>query len=99
MRKAREYRTHFTASAVGSKTPGEGPPSPVRVAARQRSGRYPGGERRPREDGGDYLTTDAGAAWSETPDGPRLARDGKVVRGAANQCAATLRVSNTPKVT
>lgn len=99
VRKARGIRTHFTVKRCREENPRRGTAGTREGPARQRSGRHPGGERRPREDGGDYLTTDAGAAWSETPDGPRLVRDGKVARGAANQCAATLRVSNTPKVT
>lgn len=74
------------------------------VGSRERAGKAafrsdPGGERRPREDGGGILTNTAGAAGSGTPDGPRLARDAKVVRGAVNQWTATHPVSNTPKVT
>jgi hypothetical protein len=92
-------RTHSTRSAVGSETPGKGPPCRVSETVRPGPETDPGGERRPREDEGGNLTITAGATGGERPEGPRPARDAKVARGAANQWAATLSVRNTPKVT
>jgi hypothetical protein len=91
-------RIHFSGSAEGDETPGEG----QLVASCDRQGLIrcdPGGERRLREDVCDCLNDYRRRGRSGKTRGNASRKGCKFVRGAVNQYAATALTSNTLKAT
>jgi hypothetical protein len=98
VRKARVNRTHSTKSAEGNEIPGEGPSTAL---TRGRQGRFrydPEGDRRPREDAGEFSNEPAVAALAGRPE-DHPSKGGRGRAGIGKPMSRYCRASNTLKVT